>query len=207
METSSPITWWGNILEETPNDDIYKTILGVSVDEIGQQEHELNDYVGLVAEQFRSRNGSYKKVKQPRREKDQERQRHLIKHAWKRDAALLSQEQPTDMAHVEFRFDGRQYTPLDEFVQKRQRLYGKCSPQILERLAEIEPLLTTDPNRDQKLLDYFERFHREEIEHNTSPLSLPSIFMFTVDDHESITTKPLPPENNISMYVFFIQFS
>ena len=92
---------------------------------------------------------------------------------------------------------------LKEAIKHRQPLYGKCDIHMLMRLAEAEALLVDNSNADEMLLSLFDKFHAEDVSQRRSPLSLPSIIMFTVNDHQTLEHAPLPPEHNASMFVFF----
>ena len=216
MHKYEQVNWWGNIIDRE-SQDYSSSLLGANRNEEEQEanlEKDIKQFVERLqnrrkkAEQLEQSDSSAsppdtenrKRLHRSRRSKHVKLVPHFprqkISTAWKDD-------QTDNITLPTLHFRGFTTLELKHAISDRQQLHGKCDPQMIIRLAEARALLSEDPSSDEQLLLLFDKLHEEAVSKHTSPLSLPSIIMFTVNDNQSLTTDPTPPQENISMFVIF----
>ena len=183
--TTPSFRWWGNVIDTKKKDPI-TALMGRTVDNESSEEEDLDNMVGIFGTKSKRR-----------RRANTGAVNTSLSAAWSSDLHHFDTSQP-DLDYT-FRTTTEQEIHASE-RHKRQHLHGRYDAYMLSRISEIEALLADDPNYEEKLGEALKALHKEARDKNTSPLSLPSIVIFTVNDNQTLSDGPTPPEHNTTMF-------
>ena len=220
------VFWWGNVIDPTIGDRV-KALMGRTSEEEDAQEGELDRLLGVYQRKVRQR----KKKQGLSGDQDKNNANAQDGKNSSSASKSKKDKKKSDLYSIEYRFPAslsmsknwkKELQPydseppiistpslrppvqreIDEAIQHRQYLSGKCTIYMLSRLSEIEALASNDANPENTIQQALESIHLEAVRNGTSPLSLPSIAMFVINDNQDISGHVVDPERYNSMFGF-----